>query len=428
MQVTREDLNPCTVKLDIVCSQEQIESGFDRALKQYAKQLKVPGFRPGKAPKDVVAKMVDPDDLRGEAADIIVRAALKTALEQEGIALEGRPSVELVSFEREPAEMTFTVKVPLPAKVELMDVTTITAEKPSAEVDEEEVERELEALRRRQGKRETITDRGLQDGDMAVINIQPEGAEEGKSFMIVSGQTFPELDGVLQDLTPESVVTAKLPFPESFQEKDWAGKTMEATVTVRSITSLRLPELDEAFAKSMQFDTMDELRTRVREHIERAKAQNAQEVVNEQILDQIAAGSQVHFADTTWESVLERQLNEVRRDLASKKSSLEEFCEKNGMTVEEYVEAQKKEAKLQVQRAVIVEHIFRQESMEVTQDEAQRHFLQIASENGVKPDGLAQFHKEYGEAIRDEVLFRAMYGKVMEWLNEQVTVTEVAGE
>src|SRR5687768_15652370 len=121
MQVTREDLNPCTVKLTVVCEPQEVDEGFGKALKQIAKQIRLPGFRPGHAPKAMVEQYVQKGELADAAADHIVRRAFKDALAEQKLEPDPgtRPNVELTKIDEEEKACEFTVKVPLPPVVEL---------------------------------------------------------------------------------------------------------------------------------------------------------------------------------------------------------------------------------------------------------------------------------------------------------------------
>ena len=142
MQVTREDLNSCTVRLNVVCSAEQVTDAFDRAIKAIAKEVRIPGFRPGHAPKQMVEKMVNEQELYSQAADILVQRTFSKAVEEQKIQPDTgvRPSVELQNLDREGKTGTYSAKVPLPPKIELSEYKGLAATQPPSEVTEEEVE------------------------------------------------------------------------------------------------------------------------------------------------------------------------------------------------------------------------------------------------------------------------------------------------
>lgn len=425
MQVTRTDLNACTVQLEVVCTAEQVEAGMSKATKEFSKQIKVPGFRPGTAPKAMVEKLIDREQLGRAAMDEIVRVVLTKAMEQEGVKPDNSPAVNITKFDPGAGICEFVAKVPLPPKVKMGEYKGLTVQRPPIDVTDAEVERQLEELRQRKGKRSEVTGRGIAEGDMAVVNIKPAGEEgDGKTFMVIVGQTFPDLDMALIGLGSEEITHRKLNFPDSFQEADWAGKSFEATVTVRSVSTTQAPDLDDEFAQSFKASDIKDLKEKVREGILRAKAEMSQEMVNEQLFDQLLKSSEVEVPDTTWEQVANQRLNELAYELGQQKKTVEDHAKEKGMTIEEFVAAQQAEAKVHVQRAVLIENIFKAEDMKVDNNDANRHFLQIAAENQVPEAELTKFAKKFGPNIRNEIVFRTMHTKVVEFLNENAVEGE----
>lgn len=427
MTVTREDLNPCTIKLEVVCSPDQVKAGFDKAVKALSKNVRIPGFRPGAAPKKMVEDLINPNDLYNAAAEEIVKVAFKAALDQEKITPDNQPSVDLTKLEKEPPACEFTVKVPLAPQVDLAEYKGLAVEKNAVTVTDEEVDRQIEELQRRAGKKQEVSGRGIHEGDVAVVNIKLEGHEgDGRNFMIIAGQTFGDLDKAIMGMAAEEIKSADLEFPDNFQEKDWAGQKHHCHITIRSVSAVQIPDLDDAFAQSLQVKDVSELKERVREGIASAKEQIATEMMNERMLDDLLAKSTVHVADTTWEAVASRRLSEIHAELQQKGATIEDFAKQNGMDLKEFVAAQQQEAKIHVQRAVIIEKIFTAEGMKITDQDANNHFLQIAQENQIKQEDLEAFAKKFGPQLRDEVIFRSMYSKVLALLASHAQISEVA--
>jgi trigger factor len=425
MRVEREDLNPCTVLLKVSCSPEQVQSGVRKAIKALSKRIKVPGFRPGTAPVSVMEQMLSPQDIDSFAQEETINASYKSALQSEGLTPVEQGQIMDVQFDRGAEKCEYSVKVPLAPKVELGEYRGLKAEKFKVDVTEDEVMRQIDELRARTGKKKAV-DRGVREGDNALVNIKVEGAEgDGKNFMVVAGQTFPDLDAALLGMKTDDIKSVGLTFPDAFAEADMAGKTLKCTLTVRSVSAVELPEVDDEFAKSMQLESLEEMKGRIRENILLAKQQMAQEMVNERLLEALLSSSTVHVADTQWEGVAERRLAEIRDELAQQGATLAQYAEQNGMSEEQFVNAQREEAKTQVQRAVLLREVFNKEGLKVTERDSNEQFLRIAYENRVREDELKKFAKEYGPQIRDEIVYRTIYAKVMGLLNEAAEVTEV---
>lgn len=422
MTVTREDLNPCTVKLNVVCSADQVREGFERAYKEAAKKVRIPGFRPGHAPRAVVEKNVDKEWVSEIAADQIVRTTLKNALKGESLEPFVTPQVSLEKLESDPYECVYTAQIGLRPFVELGDYRDLKAARPVHTTTDEEVDQYVDELRQKKSTREAVTDRGVAEGDVAVVNIKVDGEEgDGRTFMTIAGKTFEGLDKVLYGMRAEDMKSADLEFPDNFQEKDWAGKKYHAQITVRSVSAVKLPALDDSFAQEYAQMNLDELRGRIRELFDRAKAEQTQQLVNEQLMDNLLAISTIHVPDQMWEQVAEQRLRDVFNEQKEAGRTMEQFAEENGMSVEQFVDAVRREAKLYVQRAQAIQTIFVTEKMKLTNDDVKAELLSMAAEFQTTPDDLLQLLKK-NDAMQ-ELTHRAINTRVMDFLNSNATIT-----
>lgn len=427
MQVTRQDLNPCTVSLEIVCDPEQVKEGFERALKQIAKSIKLPGFRPGHAPRAMVEGLIPKEELFDEAAEIIVRNSFKAALEQEKIDPDQttRPTVELKLLDNVTQVAEYTVKVPLPPKITLGEYKGLPIQKPEVAVTDDEVEKQIEEFRKRKQTREAVTDRGVQEGDVAVVNVKIEGeGGDGRNFMTIAGQTFPQLDSALMGMKVEDMKNLEVTFPETFQEKDWCGKTFNIQITLNSLSGVKLPELDDTFAQSLKTDNVEDLRTRVRDSIKRAKEQMLHEMVNEQLLERLHERSQVFVSDNMWEALAERRMRETSEEQKKENKTLEMYAAENGMTIEQLREAWNEKAKLHVERALMIREVFVAEQMALTTDELNDELYSMAQEYGIEAAEMWEMLKK-NEAV-DELHFRAISRKVADFLESHAEATAAA--
>ena len=424
MQVTRKELNPCTVQLEIKPTPEQVKQGFERAYKQLSKHIRIPGFRPGHAPRNLVEQRIPKPDLYDQAADNIVRSAYKAAMVQENLEAYSQPSVDLTELNEEESKAEFVVKIPLKPIVELTEYRGLEAEQPPISVTDEEVEAQIEDIRRKKSSREAVTGRGVVEGDVAVVNVKPDGdAGEGKTFMTIAGQTFPQFDQALMGMQAEELKSLDLTFPENFQDKDWAGKTMHAQVTLRSVSAVKLPEVDEDFAKSLSAESVESLRNRIRELVGQAKMSMAHDYVVEQLLEQLLQKSTIHVPDTMWESVAVRRLQELEEEQKQKGKTLEEYAKEQGMEKEALIEAWRDQARLHVQRAVAVREIFAKEKLTLNNTELNRELVAMAQEFETEPNEMLAVLKK-NNAI-DELHFRAIFRKVTDLLKENAKIREV---
>lgn len=429
MQVTKEELNPCTIKLTIVCDQEQVNDGFNKAYKQIAKKIKLPGFRPGHAPRSMVEGLIARDELYEEATNVIVQKSFRKALDEQQLDVDTsvRPMVEVTKLDQEAAEAEYVAKVPLTPKVELGDYKGLPLEKPTVDVSDEEVERQIEDFRQRRQTRESVTDRGVETGDACVINLKPEGTEgEGRTFMIVAGQTFEQLDEALKGMKVEEMKSLELAFPENFQEAEWAGETLKTQVTLNSLSAVKLPEIDDDFAKSLQTENVQDLRNRIREALAQAKLQMIRDLVTERLLESLHERSTVHVSDNMWEALADQRLRETAMEQGKAGKTLQQYAAENGMTVEDLQKAWQEKAKMHIERALLIREVFTQEKMELTNTELNVELVSMAREYEVGPEEMFKLLQENN--AMDELHFRAISRKVSQFLEENAQVTSVSFE
>ncbi len=426
MQTTREDLNPCTVKLNIVCDPEEVKSGFDKAKKNLAKKVRLPGFRPGHAPRHLVESYLQPAELYDEALQQIISYAYKALVKEQNLEPDPtvRPQLDVTKINE--TECEFTAKIGLPPVVELGDLKGIPVQRPAMEVTEEDIDRQIQEWRQRRGTHVAITERGVADGDVCVVNIKPDGEEgEGRTFMVIAGQTFPSLDQALTGMRVEEVKHGELAIPENFQEKDWSGKSFPAIVTLNSVSAVQMPNLDDTFAQSLKADSLDDLKERLKIGMERMVNAEIEKMVAEQLLDGLLDRSKVEVSDNMWEPIADQRLGEVAEEQKKAGKTLEDYAEQQGMSIEDIRNAWRERAKTEVKRALMVREIYKQENMELDNETMTLELEEMAREVGVTPQEMLELLKQ--QNATQELQFRAISRKVREFLATQADVKEMAG-
>lgn len=423
MNITREDLNACTVKLKIDCEPTQVREGYDRAFKQASKKIKLPGFRPGTVPKAMIQQYLDEEELKDLAAENVVKSTFRKAMEEQGLEPYRTPQVEVASFDLDAGSCSYVLTVPLAPKVKLGEFDGLEVARPNPDVSDSEVDEQIEEIRRRRSTREAVTDRGSQEGDMAVVNMLPDGAEgTGRNFMIVVGQTFAELDAAVAGMAIDEVKHLTLKFPDGFGEKDWAGKEMGVQLTLRSLNAIVLPELDEEFAQSMNVENVEDLRARVRDGMRNAKLQAVEDYVNEQLLEAMLQRSEVEVPDTLWQEVASRRVGILMEDLREAKKSVEDYAQEQGMSLDELQAAIEREARTQVLRAQMIQEIYQLEDLKVTDQDLTLELITLSRQMNTTPDTLlADLRKN--KAL-NEVYHQAVHRKVMGFLRSKAKIVD----
>ncbi|MFN7172889.1 MAG: trigger factor [Fimbriimonadaceae bacterium] len=428
MQVTREDLSPVTVKLTVVCDPDDVQKGIDKAYKQIAKSVRIEGFRPGAAPAALIKKTVDEQAVMEQAAENIVRKAYREAIEKESIVPFTNPHVDLTKLESDPPTCEFTILVGLEPIIQLGDYSGLNVKQPPIGVTMDEIEEQLKGEQTRQAKRSEVKGRAVETGDYALIHLQPKDEDgEGRTFMTVVGKTFPQLDEALKGMSLEQLKELELTFPETFDEKDWAGKTLEMKLSIRSISNLELPDLDDDFARNYEAEDMDELKARIEKALLGAKQEAARDYVIDQLFDQIEAASNVEVSDAMWEPVAAQRLREDEEEQRRANKSLEEFAAENGMTLDKWVETRREEARNSVKRAVVVQEILQREKLEIGQEHFQQEAMFMARDYNVDANELIlKINKS--EALQQELRLRTAFRVVSDFLlkNANITVEQPA--
>ena len=278
MKSTVEQLSPTRVRINVEVPFTELEPDFDRAYKQLAAQVRLPGFRPGKAP----AKLLEARIGRGAVLEQVVNDALPSRYSQAVTTSDlqpiGQPEIEITKIE-DGDELVFTAEVDVRPKIELPDLSALTITVDPIEVTDEDVDSELQALRARFG---TLTgvERAAQNGDFVSIDLSasvdgeevPDAQSEGISHEVGSGQLIDGLDEAIVGLTAgESRV-----FTTTLVAGGHEGQEAQVTVTVNSVKERELPELDDEFAQlASEFDTIDELKANLRDQVARVQTHPA---------------------------------------------------------------------------------------------------------------------------------------------------------
>ncbi|MEI6512769.1 MAG: trigger factor [bacterium] len=424
MQVTTEELNPCTILMTVTVEAERVKDAFNRAIKDLSKSVRIPGFRPGSAPRKVAERYLDPVRIQQRAVDIAISKAYQEAIKETGIEPYGQPSVDLEKVDEE-SPLVFKVKVPLTPKIELGEYKGVPAQKQKVEVTEEEINENIDTMLRQQAKFTKIEDRAAETGDSAMILVEPQEGDDvrPRRFFIEIGKTFGALDQALAGMNPDDEKILSLNFPSDFQEESWAGNLLNVNVKLLTLQSIELPPLDEEFAKQLGTESVEDFRDKITQAIQSSKEAQAQDEVDELVFNEVINRSEVFIPDNMWEDKAEDRIAQLEEDLEKQKVPIEEYATKNNMTVEELKNHIQEDMKNQMIRLVIIQEIAKKEDMRVNPEEMAEQIIFMARRANVTPDQMRQ-HIEKNQSA-DEVFIRALFKKVVGFLAENAEVSVV---
>jgi trigger factor len=423
-----EELSPTRVRLTIEVPFDELKPNVDRAYREVARQVRVPGFRPGRVPPRVIDQRIGRSAVLEQAVNDAVPELYGKALEEHDVFALGQPDVEITKLD-DGQELAFTAEVDVRPKFDLPDIDGMPVTVDDAVVTPDQVEEYIGALRERFASLKGA-DRPAAEGDFVSIDLSAEvdgkpvedAQASGVSYEVGSGQM---LDGLDEALTGMSAGETKT-FPALLAGGQLAGKLAQVTVTVQSVKVKELPELDDDFAQSAsEFDTLGELRAGTRAQLERVRRAGQAGQARERALDALLDRVDIPLPEDL-----------VDREIASRHQSLADRLERSGNTMEEYLEAVGStaeqldqqladDARRSVKAGFILDKLAAQEELGVSQEELAAYVTEQAYRMGVPPDRLAKELGDRGQlaAVAADVL----RGKALTLLAERARVTDESG-
>ena len=428
MKSTVEQLSPTRVKLNVEVPFDELSGEFDRAYKSLAQQIRIPGFRPGKAPAKLIEARVGRDSILAQVVNDAIPGKYSQAVAETETKAIGQPEIdlnELVYGE----SVSFTAEVDVRPEISLPEYSGIAVEVDAIEVDDADVDEQLEGLRARFGTLQGV-DRAVAEGDFisidlaAAIDGEPveEASTEGLSHEVGSGQLIDGLDDAVIGLKAgESKV-----FVSKLVAGEHAGEDADITVTVQSVKERELPELDDDFAQlASEFDTVDELRASLRERVEQSKQVEQANAVRDKVLDTLLETVEVPLPEKVVDEEIEGQQHQVIHALGHDDEQLARFLEAQGTTREEWDAEARESAEKSVKTQLLLDAIADQQETEVSQEELTQNIIYQAQRYGMQPQ---EFIQQLTQANQVGAVYAdARRGKALASIVGEVTVTDSNG-
>lgn len=428
MKSTVEQLSPTRVRINVEVPFSELEPDFQRAYKELARQVRLPGFRPGKAP----AKLLEARFGREAMLDQVVNEALPArygqAVAESEVHPLGQPEIEVTKKEYG-EELAFTAEVDVRPKLTLPDPGALKVSVDPIEVSDEDVDAELQSLRARFG---TLTgvDRPVADGDFVSIDLSatidgeeiPGAAAQGLSHEVGSGRLIAGLDEALVGLS----VDEPKEFTAQLATGEHAGKDAQVTVTVKSIKERELPEPDDEFAQlASEFDTIEELKSNLREQVGRTKRAQQAENIREAALDTLLEQVEVPLPEAIVKAQVDSALHNALHSLDHDESKLEEVLAQQGKSREEFETETRTAAETDVKRQLLLDALADDLEVQVGQDDLTERLVATSRQYGIEPQQLLAYLQENNQlpAMFADVRRALAIAEVI----RAATVTDTAG-
>ena len=340
MNVTATPAPKSSVLLEVEVPAERLDRAVGEAVRALSKRTRVPGFRPGKAPRGVLEAVLGPGAVLDEAVDRLVQNSYRDALIEQALLPLTNPDVEIVQAE-EGKPLIFKATVQVRPEVALGDYKDFNFRPEIETIDDPKVDRVIEELRDQNGTLAAVEDRGAQKGDYAVVKF--EGTVDGAPFDGGTSERMPLIigddrliPGFEDNLVGLSVGDSKgfdLTFPDDYMEASLAGKPAHFEVELRELREKVLPDADDDFARSMgDFDDMAALRTGVKERLERNALDKARHQFAEKIIDYAVANATLDLPDILLDQEVEVMHDEFRSSILRQGITEEAYLKVTGKT------------------------------------------------------------------------------------------------
>lgn len=386
-------------ELEIEISAEDFEAAIEKAYLKARKNIAMPGFRKGKAPRKLIEKEYGEQVFFEDAVNLLYAPVVNGAVEESGLELVTRPEVEVTEISKENGVKLKATCITKP-EVEVKDYKGIEVEKVVNPVTDEDINKQLDALREKNVTVETVDDRAAENGDDVVIDFEgfkddvafEGGKAEDFTLSLGSGQFIPGFEDQIVGHNAGEDFDINVTFPEEYQVKELAGAPAVFKIKLKSISKKVMPELDDDMVKdSTEFDTVDEYKADVKKKLEEANEKHADSEVEAKIFDKVIENMTAEIPQVMFDNRVNEMIGELEQRLAPQGISLDLYMQYTGQTIDTVKKAYAEQAEKQVKLRLALEKIAKLENIEVTEDEFKAEFDKLAEAYKLDVDQIKQF-------------------------------------
>jgi trigger factor len=433
IQTTAERIEKDRIKLRVEMPEAALAPAINAVYRELANQMKVPGFRKGKVPRQIIDSRVGTDYVRNEALKEALPDFYRQALDAEGLEAIAAPEIDVKEFN--PGEpLVFEALVDVRPEVTVPDLAAISIDAPEEEVTDADVDEQIERLRDRFAELETIG-REVRRGDFALIDLKGyvhgelvEGASAPEFLYEVGSRSGPpKLDEELEGNRPGAI----LKFNDTVPAGELAGQELSFTVLLKEVKAKKLPNVDDEFAKTAgEFDSLDDLKADLRTRLADVKKQMANEELRGRALEAVVGASDLVPPEKLVEHEFEHQLGHFRENLEQANLTMEEYLKQADLTELELRKDVRDNAHRSVKAELLLEQVARDNELSVEQDDIGREVAYAAARTGSDPGELAKQLVASGRlgSVAADIMRRKALDYVVEHVNVTGKRAEVEGE
>jgi trigger factor len=423
-----EELSPTRVRLSVEVPFDELKPSLDKAYREVGRQVRIPGFRPGRVPPPVIDRRVGRDVVLSQAVNDAMPDLYAKAVAEGDLHTLGQPEVEITSLD-DGKELTFTVEVDIRPKFELPDLASLAVTVDDTLVNPDEVAEYLGSLQERFASLKGVQ-RPVETGDYVSIDLSAsvdgepveDAQASGLSYQVGSESLLDGLDDALVGMSAGESAT----FRTELAGGELAGREADVTVTVHSVKVKEVPGLDDEFAQlASEFDTLGELRANTRAQLERMKANQQVMQARDRALDALINRVDLPLPESVVAEEVEQNRDSLVQQLERAGATLDGYLEMANQTQEQFDADLQERARRAVKVSLVLDQLAREEELNVDPAELTAYVTRQAEQMGVAPERLAKQLADDGRLplAAAEVL----RGKAMNLIAERVKVTDSAG-
>ena len=423
MSLQVEKLEKNMAKLTIEVPAEEFDAAIKNAYNKYKNKFSIPGFRKGKAPLAMLEKMYGAGIFYEDAANEVIDASYPKAAEESKEEIVSTPEIKVTQIEKGKA-FIYEATVALKPEVTLGEYKGVEVKKAEAVVTDEDVENELTAARKKNGRLIDVEDGAIEDGDNTIIDFT--GYIDDKTFDGGAGTDYPLVIGshsFIEGFEDQLIGKKKgetcdvnVTFPAEYHADELAGKPAKFVVTIKEVKRNELPELNDEFASEVSdFDTLDEYKADIRKKLQEKKEQDAKVENENNVIEKVVENAQMELPQPMVDTQAREMVENYARRLQSQGLNINDYMKYTGMTPEKLMEQMRPEAEKRIKTRLVLEKVVEVENVEVSDEKLDEQINEIAASYKLEGAKLKEMMGEREkEQIREDLKVQAAIDLLVE--------------
>ena len=423
MSLQVEKLEKNMAKLTIEVPAEEFDAAIKNAYNKNKNKFSIPGFRKGKAPLAMLEKMYGAGIFYEDAANEVIDASYPKAAEESKEEIVSTPEIKVTQIEKGKA-FIYEATVALKPEVTLGEYKGVEVKKAEAVVTDEDVENELTAARKKNGRLIDVEDGAIEDGDNTIIDFT--GYIDDKTFDGGAGTDYPLVIGshsFIEGFEDQLIGKKKgetcdvnVTFPVEYHADELAGKPAKFVVTIKEVKRNELPELNDEFASEVSdFDTLDEYKADIRKKLQEKKEQDAKVENENNVIEKVVENAQMELPQPMVDTQAREMVENYARRLQSQGLNINDYMKYTGMTPEKLMEQMRPEAEKRIKTRLVLEKVVEVENVEVSDEKLDEQINEIAASYKLEGAKLKEMMGEREkEQIREDLKVQAAIDLLVE--------------